>query len=168
MGKVVIQISCDQVSIPWWRKLNNVTSFLDLSNIKFTSQVQEYNSTDDAMNIGQYLNSTPVQAILCPYASCTGCDQQQYNVFDPWLQKFTYIIRLSYLLHFFRWINVPYPRLWPCPCLNGQRKVAESLCSFCHSILLEGLHFLTNLLSYKGVPKTLLQVLFTHRISVST
>ena len=51
VGKAVIQFSCDQVIIPWWQKLNNVSLFLDLSNIKFTSQVQEYNHTDEAIPI---------------------------------------------------------------------------------------------------------------------
>ena len=41
-GKAVIRVSCDQVIIPWWWKLNNVNLFLDLSNIKFTSHIAYY------------------------------------------------------------------------------------------------------------------------------
>ena len=55
-GKAVIWVSCDQVIIPWWRKLNNVSLFLDLSNIKSTSQVQEYNPTDEAIPSTSMLN----------------------------------------------------------------------------------------------------------------
>ena len=38
-GKPVIQISCDRVIFPWWRKTRQVSLFLDLSNIRFTIQI---------------------------------------------------------------------------------------------------------------------------------
>ena len=104
-GKAVIQISCDQVSIPWWRKLNNVTSFLDLSNIKFTTQVQEYNPTDDAIlwtlvNIWILpLYKLLIHVICDPMLHAQDVTQQQYKILTR-LNKFTYIIRSPYLCIF--------------------------------------------------------------------
>ena len=47
-------------------------------------------------------NLTPVQTILWPLASCTGCDPAAIWNIDPWLH--TNISRSSNLVYLFRWI----------------------------------------------------------------
>ena len=45
-------------------KANNVSLFLDLSNIKFTIQVQEYNPTDDAIPLKLLVFSTQAWTLV--------------------------------------------------------------------------------------------------------
>ena len=62
-GKAAIRVSCDQVIIPWWRKLNNVSLFLDLFNINSPVKYNNHNMKTSHSNI-QLVCHTPVDFAL--------------------------------------------------------------------------------------------------------
>ena len=78
---------------------------IDRSN--YTFFLNRYNKRNLLVSflttLKQLLNLTPVQTILWPQASCTGCDLAVIWNSDPWTP--TNIMKLSNLLFLFSWVN---------------------------------------------------------------